>query len=126
MVQDLNRIYCQYPELAWGDVSADGFRWINGQDYNSNLIAFIRMDAKQQNPLIVIGHFSGIQRTGYRIGVPADGAWNLVFSSVEIHYGGSGMGGVQSYAAQSIPWDGYSHSIVCDLPAHAVLFLKQG
>jgi 1,4-alpha-glucan branching enzyme len=125
MIRDLNQIYSQYPELAWGDVSADGFRWINCQDQNSNLVAFLRMDAKQQNPLVIVAHLSGIQRDGYRIGVPADGEWNLVFSSANQAYGGPGTNGIESFLADPIPWNGYSHSIVCDLPASTVLFLKQ-
>ncbi len=125
LIQDLNQLYRKYTDLAWGDAHADGFRWINCQDADSNVLAFVRMDQQQKDSLLVIGHFSGIQRLGYRIGVPAKGTWKIALCSAAAAYGGTATGEVTQYLSDPIAWDGYSQSIVCDLPAHAVLFLKQ-
>lgn len=125
LVRDLNALYRSRPFMGTEDVLASGFRWISGQDADSNVIAFMRKVEASQT-LIVVGHFSGLDRPGYRIGVPASGVWKEILNSEDPEYGGEGMGGVgHAVVAEEIAWDGYSWSIELRLPAHTVLFLEQ-
>lgn len=125
LVRDLNIFYRDRPYLGTGDVLASGFRWISAQDADSNVIAFMRK-VEASPALIVVGHFSGQDRSQYRIGVPAPGIWKQQFNSDDPRYGGEGAGeGEVAKQAEEIAWDGYSWSIELRLPAHTVLFLEQ-
>ena len=60
--------------------------------------------------LVVTANFTPIPRDAYRVGLPADGTWELVLNSDDRLYGGSGYPVVRSVQAQDQPHHGRTRS----------------
>ena len=88
----LNHLYHDEPALHRVDRSADGFRWVVGNDDANSVIAFLRL-ATGCRPVLVVCNFTSVPRSGYRIGVPAAGRWTTLLNSDDHRFGGSGIGG---------------------------------
>jgi 1,4-alpha-glucan branching enzyme len=73
-VEDLNRFYRDHPPLWEKDFHPDGFRWIDCNDAENSVVAFLRKDG-QGEPVAVVCNLTPVPRDNYRIGVPRSGNW---------------------------------------------------
>ena len=55
------------------DFEGAGFEWIDANDADQNVLSFVRYSADRSRSLACIANLSGIDRPGYRIGVPRQG-----------------------------------------------------
>lgn len=124
LVRDLNRLYTSEPALSSTDFNPHVFRWISADDANSNVISYLRWEPSEQTFFLVIGHFSGVARTDYRIGVPRAGVWNEALNSNSEFYGGNGLGNAGERTADAFPMHGFEHSLMLTLPALSTLIFK--
>ncbi|HZO02032.1 MAG TPA: 1,4-alpha-glucan branching protein GlgB [Burkholderiales bacterium] len=123
-VADLNRVYRENPSLHVKDFSGDGFRWINRGDWEASVLSFLRLGPEGSAPVLVVGNFTPVPRTNYRVGVPSGGRWRELLNSDAGYYGGSGMGNQGGIEAQPMPYEDLSYSLSLTLPPLAVLFFK--
>jgi 1,4-alpha-glucan branching enzyme len=123
LVADLNRLYAAEPALGANDFNPRGFRWINCTDADSNLIAYLRTDDREEALFVVVGHFGGATRA-YRVGVPRRGRWREVINSNSEYYGGSGLGNDGGRNTTDDPRDGYTQSLELTLPPLTTLVFK--
>ena len=123
LVRDLNRLYLTEPVLGENDFNPQGFRWVNCQDTDANLIAFLRQDAAEQALFAIVGHFGGVTRS-YRIGVPRHGYWREMINTNSTFYGGSGLGNDGGRSTEDVPRDGFGQSINVMLPPHTTVIFK--
>ncbi len=122
MVRDLNRIYKDTPALFELDSTPAGFEWIDADDAEHNVLAYIRKDAAG-NPVAVAINFAGIAHEEYRLGLPLEGDWDEVFNSDAELYGGSGVGNLGRVAADAGSLRKWEQSAEIRLPAlGAVIF----
>ena len=70
LVRDLNRIYRDEPALWEVDFEPAGFRWLEANDANGNVLAFARLDATGARPLVCVLNLSPVPRYDYRVGMP--------------------------------------------------------
>ena len=105
------------------DFNAQGFRWINCNDADANLISFLRIDAAEKTIFAVVGHFGGATRD-YRLGVPRGGFWREVINTNSEYYGGSGLGNDGGRATEEIACDGFSQSILVTLQPLSTFIFK--
>ncbi len=96
-VSRLNWVYKSYSPLWELDTSWDGFDWVALDDDNNNIISFIRKD-KAGNFILSVSNFSGFTHEDYKIGVPARGVYNEIFSTDDENFGGSGIKNGRVYA----------------------------
>ncbi|WP_374563522.1 1,4-alpha-glucan branching protein GlgB [Nitrosomonas sp.] len=115
VVRDLNRCYKTIPALHQLEFTADGFQWIDCQDVEQSVISYLRR-AKDGSFAVVVLNFTPVPRTGYRIGVPASGAYQEIFNSDSAYYGGSNLGNLGKIASVPMPWMGFPDSIAITLP----------
>ncbi len=120
----LNAFYKDQPALWQIEDSWDGFRWINPNDADHNVLTFLRMGKKKADTLLCVLNFAGRAWGYYRVGVPEAGEYQILLNSDDKAYGGGGMLRKKTYKAQAEPWDGFSHSIVLKLPPLSCLFLQ--
>ncbi len=121
-VKDLNSFYTSEPFLYETDFKAEGFEWMDFQDWEQSVISFIRKN--ENNVVLVVCNFTTVPRYNYRTGVPYSGMWKEVLNSDAKIYGGSGHGNFGSLEASPVPLHGRYYSLSLTLPPLGVLFFK--
>ncbi len=121
LLRDLNRLQEAMPAMTHWDFDKKGFEWINGDDRERSVIAFMR-HAPNQTAIIVL-NFTPVVRHDYRIGVPHAGNFHETLNSDNTSYGGSGIGNGGTVASENTGWHGRSQSIRITLPPLAGLIL---
>ena len=124
LVGDLNKAYRGIPALWELDFSPDGFRWIDPNDADNNVISFFRTTADGKNHLVCVCNFSPIARHDYRLGLPAPGGYLEVLNTDAETYGGSNTGNMGTVEAETIPWHGLDYSAPVTLPPLGVIWLR--
>ncbi|MHB1860315.1 MAG: 1,4-alpha-glucan branching protein GlgB [Solirubrobacteraceae bacterium] len=122
LVRDLNRIYREQPALWERDSDGGGFAWLEANDADANVVAFMRLDAVG-DALVCVCNLSPIVRYGYRVGLPAGGCWRELLNTDSERYGGSNVGNLGGCVAEAVPWHAQRFSAELTLPPLAVLWL---
>jgi len=123
LVRDLNRLYRETPALHARDCEADGFEWIDANDRDASVLAFIRRGPGAADHAIAVCNFTPMVRTGYRIGVPGPGRYREALNTDAALYGGSNAGNAGGAMAEPVAWHGRPCSLSLTLPPLAVLWL---
>jgi 1,4-alpha-glucan branching enzyme len=124
-VQALNWHFRNEPSLHEIDFEPAGFRWIDCNDSDASIVAFVRMARSPSDFVIVVVNFTPVPREGYRIGVPAPGYYAELLNSDSTIYGGGNMGNSGGVSSDPVPKHGFDHSIDLLVPPLACLFLKK-
>ncbi|MEE5992363.1 MAG: 1,4-alpha-glucan branching protein GlgB [Oscillospiraceae bacterium] len=122
-VAKLNKLYLDTPALWDNDDSWGGFSWISHDDYKQSVIAFRRI-ADDGSEIIAICNFVPVTREDYKIGVPFEGKYELLFSTDDKEFGGKGLA-LTSYETIEYGMHGFDQCISLTLPALSVLYLKR-
>ena len=120
--EKLNKFYYENAPLWQNDDSWQGFSWISNDDYRQSVIAFRRFD-DNGGELIVVCNFVPVERNDYKIGVPFEGEYKLVFNSDAVEFGGEGITS-ELMKSKSYPMHGFDDSISLDLAPLSVIYLK--
>lgn len=123
-VSDLNRVYRSEKPLYDVDFKADGFEWIDCNDWESSVIAFLRKSPACDEVILTVCNFTPVVRDGYRVGVPAGGYWKELLNSDAEVYGGSGYGNKGGVTADRLPVHGREYSLYLELPPLSILVFK--
>ena len=122
LVARLNTVYKQHPALWQQDSDPAGFEWIDADDADHNVLAYIRK-AEDGSMVVAVINFAGTPHEGYRLALPKGGAWTEIMNSDATEYGGSGVGNLGAVEAEALPWHGRDHSAVIRIgPLGAVWF----
>jgi 1,4-alpha-glucan branching enzyme len=123
-VQDLNRLYRQEPALHAVDYEWNGFQWIDFNDTENSVIAFLRKGEAPAGQILCVGNFTPVPRQHYRIGVPTAGWYRELLNSDAGLYGGSNMGNAGGVHTEAAPCHGHPYSLSLTLPPLSTLFFK--
>jgi 1,4-alpha-glucan branching enzyme len=147
--RDLNLAYRQYPAFWQLDASPDGFRWIDANDAQGNVLSFLRFPAAAASSaspassfvspasasawsgepggspgvIACVANFSAVPHLDYKVGLPAAGRWRELINTDAIVYGGSGVGNLGGIEAVAEPWHGLPASASITVPPLGVLWL---
>ncbi|WP_280688683.1 1,4-alpha-glucan branching protein GlgB [Kitasatospora sp. GAS204B] len=122
LVTDLNQVYQDCPPLWQLDADPAGFAWLDADAAQDNVYCFVRRDAAGRS-LVAVSNLSPSVRTGYRIGLPAAGVWQVVLDTDDSRYGGAGSGRPGPHQAEELPWQGQPFSAELTLPPLATVWL---
>ena len=123
--KELNHFYKDHPQLWEIDYGWDGFSWISSDDSANSTIAFRRM-SKSGKELIGIFNFTPNEHTEYRIGVPENATYRVVFDSSLKKYGGSKQRLAGTYKASTKkPMHGFDQSIGVKLGGLNAIFIEK-
>jgi len=103
LIRDLNRVYREKPALHARDCEGEFFHWVLSDASDDSVFAWERT-APDTAPVVVISHFTPIERAGYRIKMPKAGIWREILNTDGIHYGGGGVGNMGSIEAEADGW----------------------
>jgi 1,4-alpha-glucan branching enzyme len=126
LVRDLNRVY-RDTEALWAlDSEPEGFRWLEPNDAENNVVAFSRASDPTHagDVLTCVANLSPVPREGYRVGLPRAGHWREALNTDAACYGGSNVGNLGGVEAEPVPWHGQPFSAALTLPPLAVLWLR--
>ncbi len=129
LLAELNRVYRAEPALWSGDGDADTFSWLDADDAERSVFAFIRWPvgswALTGRPIVCVANLTPIPRGGYRVGLPEGGRWEVLVDSDATEFAGSGVPVVpaEGLVAEAQPAQAMAWSAVLTLPPLAVLWL---
>jgi len=123
LVISLNQLYTQQDALHKYDFDHTGFEWIDCHDTDQSVLSYLRKSKNES--IIVVLNFTPVIRDNYRIGVPEEGEYEVIFNSDSSFYSGSNAGSHSNIHAQATPWMNRSASISLSLPPLAGLILKK-
>jgi 1,4-alpha-glucan branching enzyme len=122
LVRDLNALYRAEPALHEIDGKPEGFRWLELDDADANVIAFARF-SRDGRVLACLCNLSSIPREGYRVALPRRGPWREVLSTDDRAYGGAGIGNDVPVVAEEIARHDHPFSAEVTLPPLGVVWL---
>jgi 1,4-alpha-glucan branching enzyme len=124
-IQDLNRLYRSEPVLFEADFKPVGFEWLEVDNGEESIIAFLRKARDPRQTLLFAANFSAVSRPDHRIGVPYPVAYTLLFDSNAKRYGGFRAEAPSPVVhAEEVPCHGREFSIRVPLPALSAMVLK--
>ncbi|CAN7192657.1 1,4-alpha-glucan branching protein GlgB [Neorhizobium tomejilense] len=123
LVRDLNTLYAQEPALQFGDLHHEGFEWAVADDAANSVYGMLRSSQDRSSHVLVVSNLTPMPRHGYRIGVPAEGPWEVVLNTDAALYGGSNLGQTEAWTERQAA-HGREFSISAVLPPLATVFLR--
>jgi 1,4-alpha-glucan branching enzyme len=123
LVRDLNLRYRGEAALWELDFEPAGFRWLEANDADANVVVFARFAAEDARVLVCASNFSPVPRHGYRVGLPRGGRWRELLNTDDGRYGGGGVGNPGTIEAEQAPWHDQPYSAGLTLPPLGVLWL---
>ncbi len=121
--RELNRFYAKNAPLWEVDFGWEGFNWISSNDNSNSVIAFRRID-KNGKEIIAVSNLTTVFRSGYEIGVPYAGTYEVVFNSDDEAYGGTGKGVTGRIKSSERPMHGHEQSVSLELAGLSTIYLK--
>jgi len=123
LVRDLNRAYRAQPAMYEVDFEPAGFRWLEANDAANNVLAFARLDARGERPVVCVLNLSPVPRYDYRVGMPVCCRWQELLNTDSGYYGGSGVGNLGGVQAEAVPWHDQPFSALLTLPPLGAVWL---
>ena len=124
LVKDLNSLYQNEPSLYEVDFDSKGFDWIDCNDSEQSIIAFLRHNQQRDECLVFVCNFTPVPRHNYRIGVPAPGYYTEILNTDATEYWGSGIGNGGGVQSDDEAWHGLPASINLTLPPLSTIVFK--
>lgn len=124
LTKALNHLYQAEPALYENSFTAEGFEWIELNDYKNSVLSYIRKGKNEADNLAVICNFTPVVREKYRIGING-GTWKEIFNSDNKEFWGSGVSNSGSISSQAQPHHGRPNSLELTLPPLSVIIFKQ-
>ena len=123
-VSDLNRVYRSEPALHRIDFSPEGFEWLDVDNADASVIAFLRKGGGETPPVLVACNFTPVPRTNFLIGVPKRGVWREILNSDARDYGGAGWGNLGAVESVPVSTHGRVESLNLTLPPLSTIMLR--
>jgi 1,4-alpha-glucan branching enzyme len=118
---DLGAVYRERSELWRGDPDLEGFRWLDADDRDQSVYAYLRRDGDKV--MLVLLNLTPVPRPGYRAGAPVSGRYAIVLSSDDAKYGGSGFGMEGELETEPVEWQHQPVSLRVSLPPLGAVLL---
>jgi 1,4-alpha-glucan branching enzyme len=122
----LNSLNADWPALWERDGEPSGFQWLEADDADHSAYAFLRWPRHGDHAVACIANFTPVPRTGYLLGLPWEGEWEVLIDTDAPQFGGStyrGVGSDRVVATTELAWQGQPASAIIDLPPLAVVWL---
>ena len=121
-VKALNALYRTLPALHERDDSWDGFSWLNVNDAERSILAFLR-SADDGSAVAVVTNFTPQPYGQYRVALPYDCELTELLNSDRLEFAGSNQYNAAPVRAKSEPMNGLPFSAdICVPPLSTVYF----
>ncbi|MCR5608397.1 MAG: 1,4-alpha-glucan branching protein GlgB [Lachnospiraceae bacterium] len=123
-VKALNHMYQKYPAMYVNDYDPIGFEWMDCDNSEDSVVAFVRRGETKKNQLLFICNFTPIWREEYRVAVPCKGKFTEVLNSDATEFGGYGCTYSEPLTAEEVPCNGKDYSLVVKIPPLSTMVFK--
>ncbi|WP_336645424.1 1,4-alpha-glucan branching protein GlgB [Microbacterium sp. USHLN186] len=118
----LNTVYRTQAPLWERDSDGSSFSRLGAPSWDPSVVAFERRDA-HGGRLVVITNFAGVTRTGHRLALPAEGAWQEILNTDAAMFGGHDAGNLGMITARREADDAPAVATIT-LPALSTLWFR--
>jgi 1,4-alpha-glucan branching enzyme len=125
LVADLNALYQRERSLHEVDFAWQGFEWMECNDADAGILAFVRHANERAEALLIVASFTPATRENYRVGVPEPGRYQEIFNSDAEIYGGTNVGNFGGVTTEPVPWMGQPYSVLLRVPPLGAAFFKR-
>ncbi|WP_051340209.1 1,4-alpha-glucan branching protein GlgB [Azospirillum halopraeferens] len=125
LIRDLNSLYRDETALHELDCEPGGFEWIEANDSDNSVLAFLRKGRDPEHVFVVVCNFTPVPRDGYRVGISLPGHYAERLNTDDVKYGGSGVGNPNGYTCEDTSWHGRPHSLNLILPPLGTVVLER-
>jgi len=125
LVAALNAVSTRWPALWRRDADPAGFQWLDADDADHSVFAFVRWDVAGDAAVVGVANFTPVPRPGYRVGLPWGGGWSVALDTDASAWWGSAHRGddADTVVADDEPWQGVAASAIVDLGPMSMLWL---
>lgn len=123
LVKDLNHLYRKETAFYENQFSPEGFEWVEADDTDNSVYIYLRKGKKKDNVLMIILNLTP-RVLDYKIGVDAGSHWEIIFSSDDEKYAGSGVE-PDIFREDQEEYKGHKKSISIKLPPLAGVVLRK-
>ena len=125
LIASLNRLSDRWPALWRRDTDPSGFQWLDADDADHSLYAFVRWGVDGGSAVVGIANFTPVPRPGYRVGLPWDGPWQIVLDTDDALWWGSGHRGEDrpSIIGSDEAWQSLGSSALIDIGPLSMVWL---
>ena len=124
-VKDINHFYKNETALHQYDFNYEGFEWIDENDYEANVISFIRRGSRRDKPIVVVCNFSDKIHRDYAIGLPSKGIYEEIFNSQSSEFDGWNITNDAPIKSRAKVHHGRKNMLNVTLPPLGVIYLKK-
>ncbi|HUO58211.1 MAG TPA: 1,4-alpha-glucan branching protein GlgB [bacterium] len=124
LVRDLNHHLIDHPALHEADNDPSGFQWVDANNVDDNIAAFLRKSPATGRQILCVGNFSPVIRGRYRVGVPKAGYYREMLNTDSHLYGGGNFGNHGGVEAQAVQAHGMPYSAEVSLPPLSVVWFE--
>jgi len=116
-VRTLNNFYLKTPGLWKDNFSWGGFKWLEANNADQNVLLFTRSGGRKGGAeYVCVLNMSPCRRENYMVGVPYAGKWKEAINSDAIEFGGSGAVNPNSIDSRPMSIHGQANAISITLP----------
>ncbi|MFN3255627.1 MAG: 1,4-alpha-glucan branching protein GlgB [Ilumatobacter sp.] len=124
LLAEMNRLADQFPALWRRDQEPGGFQWLDADDAEHSMYAFLRWDDHGAAAVACIANFTPVPRPGYRVGLPWVGEWEPVLDTdAAAWWGSSHRGDDRIIATTDEPWQRQPTSALIDVGPMSMIWL---
>lgn len=122
-VKELNKLYVENDAFWEYDDSWSGFEWIDSDDCDNSMLTYMRKGKKDF--IVAVINFTPVKREKYRVGVPREGEYEVIFSSELKKFGGERINRKKILKAEKISAGRMPYSIAVDSEGLSAMFVSK-
>ncbi|MCR5082381.1 MAG: 1,4-alpha-glucan branching protein GlgB [Parasporobacterium sp.] len=124
-IKAINHFYKDEKALWQKSYTWEGFSWIDADNNEQSILSYIRKGKQAKDDLIVVINFTPTTYTGYYVGIPRSGVYEVIFNSDDELYGGSGQGDHGDIKSEKGNWHGQKNGLKLTIPPIGGIVLKR-
>ncbi|WP_185151261.1 1,4-alpha-glucan branching protein GlgB [Chryseobacterium viscerum] len=123
IVKELNYLYTSETALYENQFDKHGFEWVEADDMENSVYVYLRKGKKRDDMMMIALNLAP-KVLDYKIGIPAGTHWEVVLSSDDEKYCGSGVE-PEIVEEKYEEWRGHQKSMTVRLPPLSGIILRQ-
>ena len=124
-VRDLNALYLSERAFWHDDFGSYGFEWIDCNDAERSLLAFMRKTDNPHDTIYIVTNFTPNPINNYPLGLPNPGNYTEILNSDNTKYGGSGVTNENTLTSRQEEAFGQPHRIEINIPPLGAAVFKR-